>query len=195
MFPLWGLVLGLAIGFARSGSLANLSTLPLKAVWLVFAGLVLQLLIFPTPWFDPLIQTGTEYFHFVSYGLIALFFIVNWRIWTLWLMAAGMVLNGLVITVNGGYMPASAAALEAAGKIEAAEQLRNVVDHIHANTVLMSENTQLNFLGDWLYVPAWVPLANAFSLGDLVLMVGIAWLIQSAMCKPDSLSADNQERE
>lgn len=183
MFPLWGLILGLGIGFARRGSLANLSALPLKAVWLIFAGLVLQLLIFPTPWFDPIIQTGTEYFHFISYSLIALFFIVNWRIWMLWLMALGMVLNAIVITANGGYMPASAVALGAAGKIEAAEQLTNALDHIYANTVLMSENTQLNFLGDWLYVPAWVPLSNAFSLGDLVLMMGIAWLIQSAMCR------------
>ena len=195
MFPLWGLMLGLVIGFLRGGRLANLSALSLRAVWLVFTGLVLQLLIFPTPWFNPLIQTGTEYFHFASYGLIALFFIVNWRVWTLWLMALGMVLNAIVITVNGGYMPASAAALEAAGKIEAAEQLRNATGHVYANTILMSENTQLNFLGDWLYVPSWVPLANAFSLGDLVLMIGIAWLIQSAMCRPASPPADNEKQE
>lgn len=182
MFPLWGLILGLGIGLLRGGRIANLSELRLKSVWIIFASLILQLLIFPTPWSQPLIRIGTEYVHYASYGLIVVFFILNWRVWELWTMAVGMVLNAIVIMANGGYMPASASALLASGKQKAADQLLNNPDHIYANTLLMSEQTSLNFLGDWLYVPAWVPLANAFSIGDLVLMTGLAWLIQSAMC-------------
>ena len=98
-------------------------------------------------------------------------------------MALGMVLNAIVILANGGYMPASASALIASGHQKAADQLLNNLDHIYANTLLMSDQTSLNFMGDWLYVPWWLPFANAFSIGDLVLMIGLAWLIQSAMCR------------
>lgn len=54
---------------------------------------------------------------------------------------------------------------------------------ITPQTVLMSDDTSLKFLGDWLFVPPWVPLSNAFSLGDLMLMIGIIWLIQDGMRK------------
>ena len=179
MFPLWGLALGLVVGWLRGGTLTRLATLELKAVWLIFVALVLQLLIFPTPWFPPLISWGTTYFHFASYALVALFFGANYRMGSLWTMALGMVINALVITANGGYMPASAGALRAAGKAYTATQLLNM--QRYANAVLMDEHTRLNVLGDWLYVPTWVPWANAFSLGDMVLMLGLAWLVQSAM--------------
>src|SRR5574337_1345986 len=106
MFPLWGLIVGIGVGFLRRGNLSNLAYLPVKALWLIFASLALQLLVFPTPWSpEPLIQTGTEYFHFASYALIVLFFLLNWRVWTLWMMVLGMISNAIVITVNGGFMP------------------------------------------------------------------------------------------
>jgi len=182
MFPLWGLIIGLVVGLIRRGNLVRIAEIPLKAIWLVFAGLFVQLLIFPTPWSQPPIQVYVEAFHFFSYALIAAFFVLNWRVWELWAMAAGMGLNAIVITINRGFMPSSADALAAAGRVAAAEALRTP-PYIHANTVLMSDQTQLNFFGDWMFVPSWVPLANAFSIGDLTLMFGLAWLIQAAMCR------------
>ncbi len=185
MLPLWGIVLGVAAGFARRGSLTRLGHIPLKGLWLVFAGLALQLLIFPTPWWnEPPLSWGTEAWHVGSYALIVAFFLWNWRVASLWLIALGMVLNLTVIAANGGYMPASVSALRAAGRMGAAEALTTSPEHTYANVVMMGEATRLNFLGDWLYLPSWVPLANAFSLGDFVLMLGAAWLIQGGMAAP-----------
>lgn len=189
MLPLWGIVLGLAVGFLRRGRLAGLAELPLKGVGLVFAGLVVQLLIFPTPWWStPPLQAGKAIWHVLSYGLIGAFFLWNWRVSALWLLALGMVLNLVVIAANGGYMPASLDALRAAGRHETAAALLASADHTYANVVLMSEGTRLNALGDWLFLPAWLPLANAFSPGDALLMLGVAWLIQAGMARARSAS-------
>ncbi len=179
MFPLWGLFIGLAAGFLMKGKLSNLENLPLKHLWLVFAGLLVQLLIFPTPWWSPIITGDTTYYHYASYILVALFFVVNWRMLTLWVMGLGMLLNAIVITANGGFMPADPDAIACAGHERVADAVRTVGEY--ANVVFMDETTQLNFLGDWICIPAWIPAASAISIGDVVLMMGLALLIAMGM--------------
>ncbi len=90
-----------------------------------------------------------------------------------------MLSNIAVILVNGGYMPASEASLRKAGQSQVAEKL--IIGGVSGNTILMGENTKLNFLGDLLYMPEWFPLANAFSIGDLILALGLIVLIQNEM--------------
>jgi len=53
---------------------------------------------------------------------------------------------------------------------------------------------RLTFLGDVFYVPAWVPFANVFSLGDVLLAVGLIALLQAKMRGPrDATSAGESE--
>jgi len=94
-------------------------------------------------------------------------------------MGVGLLMNFLAIAANGGYMPASAEALRRAG-LESVAQSLEAGTRI-GNTVLMSEKTRLNFLGDWLWFPAWLPLSSAFSLGDLVLGVGAVAFLSRRM--------------
>lgn len=180
MFLFWGVILGLLVGFARKGRFGNLATVQLRAIWLVLIGIVLQFLIFPTPWTTPPIKSNIEILHGVSYLLLGVFFISNMHVRELWGMALGMGLNAVVIAANKGFMPASADALDAAGRNSISILLRTP-PHTHANIVLMNDSTELNILGDWMYIPAWVPFANAFSIGDLVLIGSLAWLIQRQM--------------
>ncbi|MDW8141596.1 MAG: DUF5317 family protein, partial [Candidatus Bipolaricaulota bacterium] len=49
------------------------------------------------------------------------------------------------------------------------------------NVILMSDQTKLNFLGDIFWLPAWVPGASAFSIGDAILALGIIWLLQGKL--------------
>lgn len=182
MVLLWALLLGLLIGFLRRGSLANLAQLDLRAGWLVLLAMLLQILIFPLgKGAQPLISWGTEYLHIASYVFLWLFALANYREWALGTMALGMLLNFIVITANGGYMPASLEALQAAGKTAVIESL--LTTGRSGNVILMSEQTKLNFLGDVFWLPSWVPGASAFSIGDLVLAVGIIWLLQAKMTR------------
>jgi hypothetical protein len=119
--------------------------------------------------------------HLGSYALVAAFLAVNWRLTPLWGIALGAALNVIVIGANGGLMPTDLRALERSGNAEVVELLASSPEATVANVVAMGPHTRLDFLGDWLYLPPWVPLGDAFSIGDAVLFVGVVWLIQRAM--------------
>ena len=70
-------------------------------------------------------------------------------------------MNLAAIAANGGIMPASPSALEAAGKIANPDEFTN------SGAVA---NPKLAILGDILAWPEPIPLANVFSIGDIVLV-------------------------
>lgn len=175
---LWAVAVGVAAGLVRRGNLANLGHLRLRALWLILAALLIQVLIFPLGE-APVVQVGTAYFHLLSYALLLAFVTLNRRYPEILMMGGGLLLNLIVIAANGGYMPASATALTRAGLPDVAAALGEGLRQ--GNTVLMGEGTRLNFLGDFLYLPAGVPLASAFSIGDVVLGLGLAVLLARRM--------------
>jgi len=179
MILVWGAVLGVLVGWLLGGRLRHLEQLNLRGGWLVVLALVIQLLIFPLGSGKPLISWGTAPLHFLSYACLAGFLILNLRHWPLALLAAGLIANLLVISLNSGYMPANADALRRAGKPRIATQLQQ--EKRVGNVVLMGEDTHLNWLGDWLYLPGWVPLATAFSPGDVAIALGLATFFPYAM--------------
>lgn len=176
MVLLWAIVLGLLIGLIRHRGLAHLAQLRLRASGLVLLAVLIQILILPLgSGAKPIITWGMEFLHIGSYLLLLLFAIINFREKALWLMALGMLLNFTVIAANGGHMPASLDALRAAGRTVTVEKL--LTEGVSGNVIVMSETTKLNFLGDIFWLPSWVPFANAFSVGDLLLGVGVIWLL------------------
>ena len=177
---LWAVGIGIAAGLLRRGRLANLGRLKLRALWLILAAFLIQVLIFPLGE-APVLQVGTAYFHLLSYALLLVFVTLNRRYPEILVMGGGLLLNLIVIAANGGYMPASATALTRAGLPEVAAALEEGLRQ--ANTVLMGEGTRLNFLGDLLYLPAGVPLASAFSIGDVVLGLGLALFLARRMVR------------
>ncbi|MCS7198039.1 MAG: DUF5317 domain-containing protein [Candidatus Bipolaricaulota bacterium] len=185
MVLLWALLLGLVIGLIRHRGLAHLAKLKLRASGLVLLAVLIQILILPLGQnATPIVTWGMEYWHIASYMLLLLFAVINYRERALWPMALGMLSNFIVITVNGGHMPASLDALRAAGRIATVERL--LTDGVSGNVMLMSEQTRLNFLGDILWLPSWVPFANAFSIGDLLLGAGVIWLLVKRPSSPTS---------
>ena len=172
-------LVGVALGYAFGGRVANLVGLRFKWTWLVLVGLIVQLLIFPLLSERPLLPYWTVPLHVFSYVAVFGFLVLNLRVRALLILGFGALLNFVVIAVNGGRMPASATALERAGHAVTAESL--ISTGSHANVLLMSESTRLNLLGDWLHLPKWLPFATAFSVGDLLIMIGLAWLIVEGM--------------
>lgn len=106
--------------------------------------------------------------HILTYAAAAAFLWGNRSLAGLWIVAAGALSNGIVIALNGGTLPASEAAVEAAG-----------FDHdlAFANSAVI-ENPVLPWLGDVFAWPAPLPLANTFSVGDVLIVSGVwvaAW--------------------
>ncbi len=88
-----------------------------------------------------------------------------------WMMAAlGVGLNILVVVANGGSMPRAAEASLAVGTpLETATTSR-----LH-NVVPLRTEARLTLLSDIIAQPAWLPMANVVSVGDLLLSSGAAW--------------------
>jgi len=183
MLYLIAIAIGLAIGFARGGRLPHLVRLRLRWLWLVPVALLIQLLIFPLVSGAPLLPYAKAPLHILSYAILVFWLVMNVRGLPIGALLAGAACNLVTIASNGGYMPASTTALQRAGLGYTADRLQE--GEILANVIRMSPSTRLNVLGDWLYLPSWIPFATAFSIGDVLIMVGLAWLIARGMGDED----------
>ena len=173
------LPIGVLIGYLSGGRLSSLEKLRLRWLPLVFVALVIQLLIFPLFTSTAIITFAKSPLHILSYILLAIWIAVNIRVAPIVLLSLGAVCNFSVLIANGGHMPASINALQRAGLPTLAERLMQ--DGVYANLVLMSDSSHLNFLGDALYLPQWIPFSAAFSIGDLLIMLALIWLIAKGM--------------
>jgi hypothetical protein len=175
-------LLALLLAFLRGGRFERLGEVSFRYAPLIVLGLLIQILIF-NPWIGPYLtlwQVVTAYN--ISMILVWATLALNWRVPGARLMALGVFLNWLAITANGGFMPASPDALKLAGLLDATA-LR--MDEPHNNSVLAGENTRLWWLTDVMAVPAGLPFANVFSLGDVLLAAGIGWMIHRTMVRAE----------
>ncbi|WP_062383064.1 DUF5317 domain-containing protein [Demequina iriomotensis] len=102
--------------------------------------------------------------HVATYVAVLAFLWLNREARGALVVAAGAFANGLAIALNGGVLPASAGAIEAAG-ID--------VDHEFVNSAVMADPV-LPWLGDVFAWPDPLPLANTFSIGDVLIVAGVA---------------------
>jgi hypothetical protein len=171
-------LLALLLAFLRGGRFERLGEVSFRRAPLIVLGLLIQILIF-NPWIGPhltLWQVVVAYN--ISMILVWVTLALNWRVPGARLMALGVFLNWLAITVNGGFMPASPEALETAGLLTT---MSVSADMPHNNSILVDEHTRLRWLADVMAIPAGLPFANVFSIGDVLLAAGIGWMIHRVM--------------
>jgi uncharacterized protein DUF5317 len=151
------------------GRLRLLAALRLRGVWAATAGIAAQVVLFTlAPGGSPLLHRAG---HVATYGLALAVLWLNRRLPGVRLLAAGAAANLAAIVANGGEMPASAAALRAAAL--AVAPAGNVNSGVVAHARLAG-------LGDVLATPAWLPLHNVLSLGDVLIVAGAALLAHAA---------------
>lgn len=168
--------MSLCAGWIRGGSLRNLAAAQFRRPWLPFLGILLQLLIFdPFARLLPL-RLPVALLHGLSYGLLAAFVWSNRHLPGMVILGAGLVSNALAILANGGFMPASEEALRTAGRWTPAREAGTV-----NNSSVMGPHTRLWWLGDLFAIPAGLPGANVFSIGDVLLGLGILVLVPTLM--------------
>ena len=169
-------VLGLAVGYALGGRIGNLSQMHLRHTWLVLASIVPQLVIF-TPLGASIDDSVSVAVHLVTYVLLVVFVLFNRRDPGITFAGVGVVANALVIFANGGYMPASPRALQYAGFLAQYET--------HYNSAVADQGVRLLVLGDVMATPDWMPfVGNVFSVGDVLIAIGVAIVIARGMMGP-----------
>ena len=147
-----------------SSDLQRLADVKVRAVWAAIGAIAIQigvLNIIPRS----LPHSVSAGVHVATYALAAWFVLANRHIPGLPLIAVGAALNLAAIATNGGVMPASPAASRLAGHDKISTKFQNSAE---------TPNAHLAILGDNFAIPAGYPLANVFSIGDIVLVAGAA---------------------
>ncbi len=166
------LLLGMAVGFIRGGSLKSLKAASIRMPALLIMAFVIQFTM------SFMMLAGSSFFlssrmvlYAISYGLlfVALFFNLNCK--AVWLLIFGSLLNFAVIFLNGGTLPISAEALERAGFLNRLELIQSG-RLVHYE---LSENVSgwMAFLGKRLSPPAYYPIQQVFSIGDAIISLGL----------------------
>lgn len=150
------------------GRLGRLGELRFRWGGAVLAALALQVVI------TTLVPAGSEelnkLLHVASYVVAGACIWANRHIFGLPLLALGAALNSLAIALNGGVMPASARAMELAGL---------PLPEDFANSGPVADPKLLAF-GDVIPVPGPWPLGNVVSVGDLLIVAGLAVILHHA---------------
>jgi hypothetical protein len=170
VFVLYAIPLGILVGLARGGRLGNLAELRFEWGWLAFAGLVAQIALFSDP-VGALVGGAGPVLYVASSVVVLAVVLRNRRLPGLKLIAAGAISNLLAIVANGGYMPADPGALALAGLDPATGYSNSIV----------TNRAALWPLTDVFGMPDWLPFANVFSIGDVLIGLGIVVAIAAGM--------------
>lgn len=149
------------------GRLQRLIDIDFGWTWLLVAAIGSQILIISI--IPNRFEGIHEPLHFLSYALAGAFVIANIKLPGLWVIGLGGLMNLTAIAANGGVMPASAEALQAAGMATRSDEFVN-------SGVL--EDPRLLFLGDIFSIPGDIAVFNTvFSVGDVAIALGTVLLV------------------
>jgi hypothetical protein len=168
-------LVGVVAGYAAGGRLANIATVRLRALWLLWSAAAIQAAQYHLPPLRRFIQDD------IGVPMLAIVFavVLGWVALNLarWprpmqlaagLIVLGAIVNGLAIAANGRMPYARQAAVRA---------------HISATVTgpkhqPADDATRLAFLGDVIAVP---PLGKVISAGDLLIAVGVGAAVAMAL--------------
>lgn len=181
MLLLYAVALGLTIGLVSGGRLSALAGTTVRLWPVALIGLLFQVLLFSSPLAAVVGRLGPS-LYVVSTTLVLMALIVNLRRPGFALIMVGALLNFAVIIVNGGQMPASPDALAALTGVPL------LPTTAFSNSTVALPGTPLWFLGDIFVLPRPMPLANVFSVGDVLIGLGGALFVVRTMHRAQPLS-------
>ena len=167
---LWAIPIGIVLGALLGGRTSGLADMPFRWAPLAVAGLLVQVVLF-TPLGDQVAGGLGPAIYVLSTAAVLAAVLRNLRLAGMVIVGIGAFLNLAAVTANGGAMPADPAALAVAGLNGPGA---------HTNSVVLA-NPALRPLTDIYAVPAAIPLANVFSVGDVLIGLGIVIVIVAAM--------------
>ncbi|WP_175640232.1 DUF5317 domain-containing protein [Metabacillus schmidteae] len=179
-----GLLLAILIGFIRGGSLKRFGEITFKMGWVFPALLLFQFFIF---YFQNKIEWIGEISHFSFMGVYVIGLIFLWinRFHAHFkFIFVGVLLNFIVMAVNGGRMPVS----EEAALLLDPYYLDTLKNSLYAKHTLATDSTIFAFLGDIIPLRPPYPREQVISIGDVVMNIGGFLAIQAIML-------DNKENE
>jgi Family of unknown function (DUF5317) len=171
VFILFAVPVGLVLGFLVGGRLDRLAALRFEWAWLAVAGLAVQVVLFSNSIGESFGGGVGPAIYVASTGVVLLAVWRNLAIPGLPLVALGAISNLAAIVANDGVMPTTPGALAAAG-LSPRDGFSNSA---------VRDNPALAPLTDIFAMPSWLPFANVFSIGDVLIALGIVVVIAVGM--------------
>jgi hypothetical protein len=176
MFILYAIAIGLLLGSLVGGRWLALGSIPFRWGPLIVLGFLSQIVLFSDAVAERVGAAGPP-LYVVSTLMVGAAVVRNLGIPGMPLIVLGAASNIAGILANGGFMPAAPEALASLGKS---------APTIYSNSAVVAQPA-LEFLTDRFALPRWLPFANVFSVGDVLLGVGVVMLIVVSMsrARPD----------
>ena len=172
MFILYAIVIGLVVGLLLGGRPLALAEIRLRWWPLIVVGFAAQVILFSDDVSRVIGDAGPP-LYVASTLLVGVAVVRNLGLPGMPLIVLGAAANMTAILANGGYMPSTREALAAIGKVGLTG---------YSNSSLVEEPA-FPWLIDRFVLPSWLPFTNVFSLGDVLLGIGVAWLIVATMLR------------
>lgn len=169
MFILYAIPVGIGIGYLLGGRISRLGELRLRWIPLMLLGLMVQIVLF-SDLGGRIAGDRGPVVYVVSTVIVLVAVLRNVMVPGVAIIALGAASNLAAIAANGGWMPADAAALASVG---------GLVDG-YINSIVVPDPA-LAPLTDLFALPSWLPWANVFSVGDVLIGIGVAVTIVIAM--------------
>jgi hypothetical protein len=166
----YGLLIGLAVGSIAGGSWSRLAMIEVRWWWAGLAAIALQLLLFSTP-LGSAIGPWAPVAYVLSTAAVLVAVLANLRMPGFRILSAGAMTNLAAVVTNGGYMPSTETALRIADRGH---------ETGYTNSAVVS-HPNLAVFTDIFAIPSWMPLANVFSIGDVLIAAGLAVVVAQAM--------------
>ncbi|KAA0548515.1 hypothetical protein FZW96_08055 [Bacillus sp. BGMRC 2118] len=174
-----GILIAIVIALFRGGSFTNLADMKLKAKWIFPVLLLVQIIIFITQGKFEFIGSFSNYIFILIYVVGLVFLWTNRHQHGFILIFFGVLLNFIVMAVNGGRMPVS----EEAAIILDPSFVEALKSGLYGKHALITESTRLALLGDIIPLSAPYPKEQVISIGDVIMNVGVFIFIQKIMIK------------
>lgn len=169
--------LALAVAVLRGGRLVNLGDIELAAWWLLFIALGLQLGTNYLPAEDWSEWVGLSMV-LLSFALLMIMVVLNRSAPGMWIAGLGVLMNFVVIAVNGG-MPVLAGAAEvASGFTVASPDLSTSFMHVP-----LDETSRLSFFADVIPLRL-LGIGEVISVGDIFLALGLGSFLEHELRRP-----------
>jgi hypothetical protein len=169
VFILYAIPIGIVAGLLLGGRLDRLADLRLRWAPLAVLGLVVQVALFADP-LSAAVGDAAPAIYVASTAAVLAAVLRDVRVPGMAVIAIGAASNLAAILANGGFMPADPAALASVVRLGSG----------YSNSVVVA-NPALRPLTDLYALPSAFPFANVFSVGDVLIGIGVAAIIVFAM--------------
>ncbi|MBO8171350.1 MAG: DUF5317 domain-containing protein [Bacillaceae bacterium] len=174
-----GIILAVVIALLRGGTFKGFDEIKFRhGIWIVLL-FVIQLILFIVAAYNETVASWIPFWVIVFYIFLLFLGWQNRHVPGFNLMLLGILLNMIVMLVNGGKMPVSVEAV-AMVKPETMDLLTSGAAIKHTP---MNDETNLWFLGDIIPLVSPYPNQKVISLGDVILNVGGFIFVWKTMLK------------